>query len=143
MITLIKKEPPCTPSSQEDRKAADEALHDPRVQENGRWRQSELAITPAQLRAARALLGWPRKQLRTQSGVSVETLKNIERGKNRPAATTFERLVSTFANHGVTFVNNREFEAVFRVRAAEASALSDFWIVRRPISDEERVCPEQ
>jgi transcriptional regulator with XRE-family HTH domain len=47
-------------------------------------------MTPAQLRAARGLLNWSRKELNAASGVSVDTLKNIETGKFTPQKTTTE-----------------------------------------------------
>ena len=40
-------------------------------------------LTPAQLRAARALLGWSREDLADKSGVGAETVKNLERRGNR------------------------------------------------------------
>ena len=76
-------------------------------------------MTPAQLRAARALLRWPRKHLKTVSGVSVETLKNFESGRSKPAAATFEKLSKTFASQGIAFICDRDVEGVVRVRAAQ------------------------
>jgi DNA-binding XRE family transcriptional regulator len=45
-------------------------------------------IAPAQLRAARALLDWSRADCGTASGVSPETIKNIEKERFQPGADT-------------------------------------------------------
>jgi transcriptional regulator with XRE-family HTH domain len=60
-------------------------------------------ITPAQLRAARGLLGWSREQLKAASSVSVETIKNIEHGRFQPKPDTAGKICLTFVNHGVGF----------------------------------------
>ena len=73
-------------------------------------------MTPAQLRAARALMGWSRRQLNETSAVSVETIKNIEKARNRPAPVTLGKLVRTFAAHNVAFVGSGNFEGVIRVQ---------------------------
>lgn len=61
------------------------------------------AIAPAQLRAARSLLDWSRKDLASASGVSPETIKNIEHGVFNPQDATLKSLFETFARHGVEF----------------------------------------
>jgi DNA-binding XRE family transcriptional regulator len=43
-------------------------------------------ISPAQLRAARALLDWSRADFGTASGISPETIRNIETARFEPAA---------------------------------------------------------
>jgi len=60
-------------------------------------------MTPAQVRAARGFLGWARDELKAASGVSVETIKNIEHGRFHPHAETANKLRLTFAHHGVGF----------------------------------------
>ena len=60
-------------------------------------------IAPAQLRAARSLLDWSRKELAAMSGVSPETIKNIEHGTFTPQDSTLKSLFETFARHGVEF----------------------------------------
>jgi len=71
-------------------------------------------IAPAQLRAARSLLDWSRKALATASGLSPETIKNIEHGTFFPQDATVERLTRTFSNHGVEFVRH---ESIVRIPA--------------------------
>jgi transcriptional regulator with XRE-family HTH domain len=62
-------------------------------------------IKPAQLRAARGLLGWSREELTAASGVSTETIKNIELGRFQPTPETVGKLCLTFVSHGVGFLD--------------------------------------
>jgi transcriptional regulator with XRE-family HTH domain len=61
-------------------------------------------ITPAQLRAARALIDWTRKQLSVVAGVSPETIKNIERGTLTPTPGTVEKVTDALSANGVEFL---------------------------------------
>lgn len=60
-------------------------------------------ITAAQLRAARGLLNWTRTELAKASGISAETIKNIEHGLYTPQESTVAAIVSGFAAHDVEF----------------------------------------
>jgi len=62
-------------------------------------------LTPAQLRAGRALLDWTRKELSAESGLSPETIKNIERGTFNPMADSLQKIVIAFAAKGVEFMS--------------------------------------
>lgn len=62
------------------------------------------AVTPAQLRGARAMLNWTRKELRAMSGVSVDTIKNIECGKFLPQTATVEKIIQSFSAQGIEFI---------------------------------------
>jgi DNA-binding XRE family transcriptional regulator len=62
------------------------------------------SLDPEQLRAARAFLGWGRTQCGKIAGVSAETIRNIEKYRFLPNAASVEKLVSTFAQHGVIFL---------------------------------------
>jgi DNA-binding XRE family transcriptional regulator len=64
-----------------------------------------LVLTPKQLRAARALLGWSREQLASESGVPLPTLNKIEVGKTDPKLTTAGKLRRTLEDAGVIFVD--------------------------------------
>lgn len=66
--------------------------------------QHRPVVTPAQLRGARAMLNWTRKELRAVSGVSVDTIKNIECGKFSPQATTVEKITQAFSAQGIEFI---------------------------------------
>lgn len=61
-------------------------------------------LSARQIKAARALLSWTRKDLSKKSGMSAETIKNIEHGIYIPRKETLTTLVDTFARHGVQFV---------------------------------------
>lgn len=92
-------------------------------------------MTPAQLRAARGLLHWSRKDLSAASGVSAETLRNIETGKFVPQETTTEKLLSTLAAHGVELIGSRYVQGVVmmlkdKVSVAERMATAVVEITR-------------
>jgi DNA-binding XRE family transcriptional regulator len=80
-------------------------------------------ISAAQLRAARGLLDWSRSDLSKASGISPETIKNIEHGTFRPQETTADAIVRAFASHGVEFTDNNGIrqvaDAVIRLEGAE------------------------
>lgn len=64
-------------------------------------------ISAAQLRAARGLLDWTRSELAKASGLSAETIKNIEHGIYAPQESTVNAIISTFAEHEVEFIENQ------------------------------------
>lgn len=61
-------------------------------------------ITPAQIRAARALLGWKQTDLAERSGVSEMSVKNIERGVTDPRVSTLGAMETAFREAGVIFL---------------------------------------
>lgn len=63
-------------------------------------------ITPAQLRAARGMLDWTRSTLAKASGLSAETIKNIEHGIYTPQESTIESLIRTFAEQDLEFTED-------------------------------------
>jgi transcriptional regulator with XRE-family HTH domain len=62
-------------------------------------------ITPAQIRAARAMLGWKQSDLAAKSGISEISVKNIERGATDPRASTLGALEKAFGDAGVIFLD--------------------------------------
>jgi transcriptional regulator with XRE-family HTH domain len=64
------------------------------------------AITAAQLRAARAMLGWMQSRLAKASGVSLPTIKRIEPGKGPlpVRASTAEAIMAALERAGVEFI---------------------------------------
>lgn len=77
-------------------------------------------ITPAQIRAARALVGWKQSDLAAASGVSEISIKNIERGATDPRASTLNAIQRAFETGGVLFLDpgvNREGGAGVRLRS--------------------------
>ena len=63
-------------------------------------------ISPAQLRAARALLDWTRADFGTAAGVSPETIRNIETARFEPAAETVRKITLAFAAEGIGFFDH-------------------------------------
>ncbi len=65
-----------------------------------------MVISAAQLRAARGLLDWTRADLARASGLSPETIKNIEHGIFKPTEATTQAIVNTFEINNVAFTDN-------------------------------------
>nr|WP_284311050.1 helix-turn-helix transcriptional regulator [Labrys miyagiensis] len=61
-------------------------------------------MTPAQCRAARALLDWSQQQLSEAANVGNATIRNFESGKSSPQNATLVVLMNAFENAGVIFV---------------------------------------
>jgi len=61
-------------------------------------------ITPAQIRAARALLGWKQSKLAAAASVSEISIKNIERGATDARSSTLGKIEDAFAREGVEFL---------------------------------------
>ena len=62
------------------------------------------AITPAQMRAARALLGWSQAQLARTARIGLSTVKDAEAGKRNPIKSNIETLKRILDNGGVLFL---------------------------------------
>ncbi len=69
-------------------------------------------ITPAQIRAARALIGWKQTDLARESGLSEISIKNIERGKTDPRASTLGAIQSALERAGVSFIRDMASGAI-------------------------------
>jgi transcriptional regulator with XRE-family HTH domain len=69
---------------------------------------SSPSITAAQLRAARALLGWSQQELANSSGVSKPTIARLEleTGPRGGYESTQFKLVAAFESAGVEFLNH-------------------------------------
>lgn len=61
-------------------------------------------MTPAQCRAARAILNWTQGQMAKASGVSEVTIRNFEGGKSVPQHATLVVLRQALEAAGVQFV---------------------------------------
>ena len=67
-------------------------------------------LAPAQIRAARALLGWRQEDLSKASGVGTATIHRIEKS-NRPVtgyASTIVRIQDALEDAGVLFIDDDE-----------------------------------
>ena len=62
------------------------------------------AISPDQVRAARALLDWPRDRLAVASGVPKRTLARFEGGEAVPRQTTIAKICLALEEAGIEFI---------------------------------------
>jgi len=60
-------------------------------------------ITPGQIRAARGFLNWTQAQLAKAAGLSEVAVKNLERGRTDPRASTLTAIQEAFDHAGVCF----------------------------------------
>jgi transcriptional regulator with XRE-family HTH domain len=77
-------------------------------------------IESAQIRAARALLGWRQEDLSKASGVGTATIQRIEK-TNRPITgyvSTLVRIQAAFEQAGIEFIDDDEI-AGFGLRIAK------------------------
>jgi transcriptional regulator with XRE-family HTH domain len=68
----------------------------------------EWMILPAQLRAARALLGWSREDLAERSGIGAGTIKDFEIEKSDPKQGTVHKWRRALEAAGVEFTDETE-----------------------------------
>lgn len=61
-------------------------------------------ITPAQCRAARALLDWSQQRLAEESKIGNATIRNFEGGKSTPQHATLDVLRRALESAGVIFI---------------------------------------
>ncbi|WP_181169638.1 helix-turn-helix transcriptional regulator [Mesorhizobium sp. B2-4-4] len=62
-------------------------------------------MTPAQCRAARALLNWSQQELADASKIGNATIRNFEAGRSEPQHATLVVLRRTFEDAGVVFID--------------------------------------
>jgi transcriptional regulator with XRE-family HTH domain len=62
-------------------------------------------IIPGQIRAARGLLNWTQVQLARAAGVSEVAVKNLERSRTDPRASTLTAMQEAFDRAGVVFLD--------------------------------------
>ena len=73
-------------------------------------------ITSAQIRAARGMLNWSRKNLAEHSGVSFASMMRLESFEGVPASNfkTLESVKQAFENAGIEFIGTPESGAGVR-----------------------------
>ena len=64
-----------------------------------------MSFTPAQCRAARALLGWSQAELSEHSGVATKTIADFEREDRVPYARTLNDIRDAFEIAAIEFTN--------------------------------------
>jgi predicted transcriptional regulator len=62
-------------------------------------------VPPAQIRAARALVGWTQADLAKASGVSEVAIKNLERQATDPRVSTINSIQQAFDAAGIIFLD--------------------------------------
>lgn len=65
-------------------------------------------MTPAQCRAARALLNWSQEELARRSGVAVSSIRTFEVGKSHPMRNNMAALVGALEQGGAVLVPGDE-----------------------------------
>jgi transcriptional regulator with XRE-family HTH domain len=67
-------------------------------------------LQPAQIRAARALLGWRQEDLSMAAGVGIATIQRIEKSKGTETGyvSTLMRIQKAFEAAGVLFIDDDE-----------------------------------
>lgn len=65
---------------------------------------SAAMLTPGQIRAARALLGWKQTDLAERAGISEISIKNIERGATDARASTLGKVQTALEAAGVEII---------------------------------------
>ena len=83
---------------------------------------TEVAVlTPAQLRAARALLDWSREDLAEESGSRSETVKNFELRGSDPKLGTVQKWRRALEAAGVRFIDADDVDGPgVRLRSTKA-----------------------
>lgn len=64
-------------------------------------------ITGSQVRGARGLLDWSADTLAEKAGLSVDTVRNIEKGRVQGHSTSIEKIIQVFSNSGIEFIENQ------------------------------------
>jgi len=64
-------------------------------------------ITGSQIRGARGLLDWSADILAEKTGLSVDTVRNIEKGRVQGHSKSIEKIIQVFSNSGIEFIENQ------------------------------------
>jgi hypothetical protein len=64
-------------------------------------------LTPAQCRAARALLDWPREWLSSESGIGPRSIVGFEKGTSAPRSVTVVALRRSLEKAGIEFLDGQ------------------------------------
>ena len=64
-----------------------------------------MPLSPAQCRAARALLNWSQEELVRQSKITKKTIADFERGATQPRPQTLAQILAAFDAAGIEFLD--------------------------------------
>jgi predicted transcriptional regulator len=70
------------------------------------------SISPAQCRAARALLGWAQSDLAEASGLPVTVIARFETEVTMPRRSSFGALIAAFTKAGIVFMHAEAAQGV-------------------------------
>ena len=73
-------------------------------------------ITPRQIRAARALLGWSQQQLADRAILSLNALARLEKGLVDPRMSTVQAIEAALTKAGIEFIGGAENGEGVRLR---------------------------
>ena len=79
-----------------------------------------IMITPRQIRAARALLGWSQQQLADKAIVSLNAVTRMEKGKVDSRLSTLTAIEKALTKAGVEFLPASERGEGVRLRSPKA-----------------------
>jgi transcriptional regulator with XRE-family HTH domain len=71
-----------------------------------------MSLTPAQCRAARALLAWTQRRLEAESSVAKKTIADFERGARNPFPRTLDDLIEALTGAGIEFIGPEDAHGV-------------------------------
>ena len=75
------------------------------LRKRGTSHSPQIMLVAAQLRAARALVGWSRAELAKRSGVSINTIQDFEIGGSDPKQGTIQKWRRALAAAGVEMID--------------------------------------
>lgn len=96
--------------------------------------QMDRMLSAQQIRAARGLLGWSRRELAIVAGVSQGTIKAIEQGTTDVRLSTLRKLAQTFTAHAIEFVADGPWTGVVIKNAVDSGRAQPSRSARRPKS---------
>ena len=64
-----------------------------------------MTLTPAQCRAARALLNWSQEELVRHAKITKKTIADFERGATQPRRQTLDQILAAFEAVEIEFTN--------------------------------------
>jgi transcriptional regulator with XRE-family HTH domain len=76
----------------------------------------EISLTPGQCRAARALIGWSRDELASNSQIALRTIVDFERGARSPHSPTLASIKSALEAAGIEFITENGGGAGVRLK---------------------------
>ena len=76
-----------------------------------------MSLSPAQCRAARALLNWTQEDLVEHCKITKKTIADFERGATQPRAQTLAQITAAFEAAGIEFFDGAGLRMQLRGKA--------------------------